>query len=246
GYPRIRLITDLGPLSERAIFFWNPFDQQASGWSSARSYWRRTATASGLGFSRSGRCVMYLPTATQRLVQVHFTDQLIAPVIDPLLLRRQQLTLGVEQRQVTVHAGAIAAFGNGIVVLARLQQVALGLHLFGIGFVGGQTIGHITEGILDRLFVLRHADIPGALGVVQVGLQAPGGEDRHADARREAPVAPATAEQVAQLATGGTRRAGQTDAREEGGAGRTYAGVGAEQLVLGSDNVRALEQQLRG
>src|SRR5690606_24833390 len=216
GYLLIRLITDLGPLSERAIFFWNPFDQQARGWSSARSYWRRTATASGLGFSRSGRCVMHPPTATQRLVQIHFADQLIAPVVDPLLLCRQQLTLGVEQCQVTVHAGAIAAFGNGIVLLAHLQQVALGLHLFGIGRVGGQ------------------AGAAGELGAVQVGLEVPGGQGGRLDARRGAPGAGASAEQVGPLGAGGARRAGESDAREEGGAGRAYARVRAEQLLLGS------------
>lgn len=82
GYLLIRLITDLGPLSERALFFGMPSRVGRASQADA-------TRLSGFRNRRSRRRIPYLPTATQRLEQINLADQLVAPVIHQLLLRGQ-------------------------------------------------------------------------------------------------------------------------------------------------------------
>ncbi len=93
---------------------------------------------------------------------------------------------------------------------------------------------------------MRDLDVLADLGVVQIRPQLAGIEDRHADARREAPVTGAAIEQPGQLAARRTRSAGQADARKERRPRRADAGVDRAQLILGLKNIRALLKQIGG
>src|SRR5690554_7388238 len=134
-----------------------------------------------------------------------------------------------------IHACTITALCHSVIILAHIQQITLRLYLLGIGFMRGETIRHVPEGILDRLFILSDPNIPGYLCIVQIGPQAPRSENRHADARCEAPIARSTIEQFGQIATGTAGGAGQTYAWKERSPRSTYAGISRQQLPLRSE-----------
>jgi hypothetical protein len=111
------------------------------------------------------------------------------PVVDQPLLRAEQRALRVEERQVAVDAGAVAVFRHPVIVLGGLHQAALGVELIVVGLARGEAVGDFLEGGLDRLFVLRDADVLLQLRVVEAGPQAAGIEDRQVDLRLEGPAA---------------------------------------------------------
>ena len=113
-----------------------------------------------------------VPSAAQCRVQVHFGHQLREPIDDQRLLRTEQRTLGIEERQVAVHATAVTVLGQVVIGLVGRDEVALGRELVGERLAGGEAIGDFLEGALDGFFVLRHADVFLQLGVVEAGARA--------------------------------------------------------------------------
>src|SRR5258706_15917458 len=94
----------------------------------------------------------------------------------------------------------------------------------------GEPVGDFAKGGLDRLFVLRDADVLADLRGIEVRPQRAAFEDRYGDRRREGPGLRSSAEQPAESRARRAEAAGEADERKKCRAGGADIGVfGAQQ-----------------
>ncbi len=180
--------------------------------------------------------------AAQRLVEADQIRRFGKFQVDFGLLRRIQLALRVEHREVVGYSPVVPRLRKLQACAAGIDQRPLRGDLVDQGSARRQGVGDLAEGGLDGLFIGGDGDVALRLGRVQVGLVLPGGEDRHRQVGGEGPGARSRFEQAAEGRARNPQAAGQGDRREEGGARRADVGVGRAQLVFRLANVGTAQQ----
>src|SRR5258706_6974029 len=188
--------------------------------------------------------VLY-PAAAERAIEI---DE----VGEPLLLRRHQRELRVvvaglrgEHLEIAVDAVAIAELRKLEAALLRRRIALLRGELLVERAACGEPVGDFAERGLDRLLVLRDADVLADGRDIEVGAQRAALEDRRHELRHEGPGERAGAEQAGQCGALGADARGETDIGEERGARGADIGVLRAQQCFGLEDVRPLYEEVR-
>src|SRR5258706_1123632 len=143
------------------------------------------------------------PAATERPVEVYEVGEALQPRADERELRVVEAGLCREPREIVVDAVSIAEGGKVERPLLR-RRVAFGRgDLVVIGAARSKAIRDFPEGRLDRLLVLRDADVLLNSSHVEAGLEGSGIEDGDRERRDQRPERAAPAEQSGERRAGG-------------------------------------------
>ena len=145
----------------------------------------------------------------------------------------ENIALGAQHFDVADRAVAIERGGALQGDIQRREIALLCGNLIGQALAQGQRVGYLFKGGLDFLLVVDHLLLLTDLRQIEVGLIAPGVENRYVDFGDEVPHRAAGVKQAGELAAATGERAGQGDRRKEGRPRGADVGVGRPQAVFG-------------
>src|SRR5438132_8819348 len=137
------------------------------------------------------------PAAAERAVEVDEVGEPLLARGDERELRVIEAGLRGEHLQVAVDAVAVAKLRQLEAALLRRREALLRGELLVEGAARGEAVGHFAERGLNRLLVLRDADVLADGGDIQICAQRAALEDRRDDLRQERPGERARAEETA-------------------------------------------------
>ena len=128
---------------------------------------------------------MSLPSAAQRLVELHDGQEFLQPNLGQVQFRVEQVPVGVEGVELGIHASAIAQVGEADTVFQGGDEQFLFFAAFPDPLVRDQGIGHFLERGLNGSLVSNQGAFAFGFGEMDIGFDGASREDWHGNLRRE-------------------------------------------------------------
>src|SRR5713101_6883127 len=186
------------------------------------------------------------PHSAQRLEQIGDRRPLRAQRVDAVLFGREQVALRIEHLELTGHAVLVAKARKPKRGPQRRYALALGLEPLPRLGLRHERVAHVAERVLDRKLVLGERLAFARAGGLHLCVDAPARVDRLARRERGLPDPGRPGKQVGQRYALAAQVAGEGERGKVSRPRYCDAGICRDERLLGLNQIRPAQQQIRG